>query len=221
MTNPKLTLDAVPVLSVLRMVMFPGMRCSVLLRNARAIAALKAAVDGEQLVGVFASRVRTTRDPEPKDLYEIGTVARVRALTLRSCCGQWVTELEGLARARTMGYVRTQPFREAHVEPIPEQRDDALVPLIEAIRGVAIRMIDLFPSCEHVGRTVASVVATTRLPEEVPGAVADLLQHLPVDERQRLLETEPLRVRLEVVLHIISTRLAQFEKDRASHQLLH
>jgi hypothetical protein len=45
----------------------------------------------------------------------------------------------------------------------------------------------------------------------LPGAIADLLIHLPVQTRQQLLEAEPLATRLELTLAVLHPLLAQLD----------
>ena len=195
-----------PVLSMVRTVLFPGMRCAILLATDRARAALQASVAHKHpsTVAVFATRESAALDPEPADLYEVGAAARVMRLSRRRCCGRWVAELEGLGRVRSLDYVRADPFREAQCEPVPDPSEDPslLVALAAAIRNAAIQVHESLPHCQHVRRALASAEGA-RGPEDFPGAVYDLLLHLGVSERQRLLEMEPLSVRLEATLREI------------------
>ncbi len=214
-----------PVLNMLRTVLFPGMHCATLLATSRAVAALQASVAHQEqpAVAVFAVRAGATSNPEAMDLYDIGSAARVMSLSRRRCCGRWVAELEAAVRVRSLGYVREDPFREVRFERVldpPEERS-VLDAVTSAIRSAVIEMNELFPRCMHTQRALHTV-GDARLPEDFPGAVYDLLLHLRVPDRQRLLEVEPLSARLEASLAEIQARLALHKAARKSrHAHLH
>ena len=79
--------------------------------------------------------------------------------------------------------------------------------LTSAINEVVLRANHLFPSCAHIHRAVTRL-REGPLPTENTGAVCDLLFHLSVANRQRLLETEPLSARLAGTLDSLHSRLA-------------
>ncbi len=207
--------DTLPVLSMVRTVLFPGMRCAIVLATDRARAALEATVSNNQprAVAIFATRAGETINPEPRDLYEIGAAARVHRRVRLRCCGRWIAELEGIARVRSVDYVRAEPFREAQCEPIPDPSEESslLVGLATAIRNAATEMHEALPRCEHVRRALAAT-HLVRGPQDFPGAVYELLLHLGVEDRQRLLETEPLSARLEATLREIHAHPVLHEK---------
>ena len=61
-----------PVLSLKGAVLFPGMRCGVILHNDRARMAVEMAADpqGSGLAAVFADTRGQTLDPEPDELFD-------------------------------------------------------------------------------------------------------------------------------------------------------
>lgn len=208
------TTRSLPAFSLSRAVLFPGMRCAVLLATGRACAALHASMAREQqrTVAVFAARTPGTNDPEPANLYRVGTAARVLSLSHRPCCGRWLAELEGVTRVRSVEYIRLEPFREVLSEPIsdPPEALPVLDALASQLRTTVLRTNALFPRCAHATQAVARVRDVRRL-EDLPGAVYDLLLHLGVADRQRLLETEPLSARLEATYREIHARLTRHD----------
>jgi ATP-dependent Lon protease len=200
-----------PALSLLRTVFFPGMRCPVLLQGERACAALRVALEGTpgRAVAVFTAQPGARLDAEPEQLFGVGTIARVSEAFRRPCCGRWSAVFQGLARVRAIAYVRVEPFREVRWELLEDAGEDPSLVRgrASAIGEVARDLNRLFPRCEHTQRAVAQV-RDAGAPDELPGAVIDLLGHLPIEERQRLLETEPLSARLEATLELLRRRLA-------------
>jgi ATP-dependent Lon protease len=204
----------IPVLGTMGAVVFPGMRCGVLLATAHAMAAVRAGLEGPSKgqIAVFATR---TSDPrERDDLYLIGTIAQIVSLTKHRCCGRWVANLRGVGRARSLEYVRWEPFREAHVERFAESAGQPLVvdALASAVRRAVTQLHDRSPRCQHSSRARAAVQASDSA-SELAGAVADLLRHLPVEEHQKLLEAESLTTQLGEVLAHLHALLARVKAD--------
>jgi ATP-dependent Lon protease len=200
-------------------VLFPGMRCRILLATNHAMAAVRAVLEGSERrqIAVFASR---TPDPrQPDELYSIGTVAQLVALTKRRCCGRLVANLKGMDRARAIEYTRWEPFREATIERLAESAEPAAVvdALASAVRRAVTQLHDAKPLCQHARRARAAVQGS-RGASELAGAIADLLSHLPVEEHQRLLEAEPLAMQLGDLLAHLRTLLAEGEANRAGSE---
>jgi ATP-dependent Lon protease len=222
MVEPKVTAaGTLPAVSLLRTVFFPGMRCPVLLQGERACAALRAALEGTpgRAVAVFAAQPGAGPDAGPEQFCRIGTIARVNEPSRRPCCGRWTAVFEGLARVRSIAYVRAEPFREVRWELLEEAAEDTslLHGMVAAIGEAARELNRIFPNCEHTLRAVARL-RDLGSPDELPGAVIDLLQHLPTPERQRLLETDPLSARLEATIILLRRRLAESHERTSPEQ---
>lgn len=199
-----------PVLGLPNTVFFPGMSGTVLLRGARAFGAVHEAMGSEDhRVAVFAARPDAGPDPEPDDLFDVGTIARVVGLRTLGCCHRSVADLEALDRARAVGYLRARPFRIAWIVTHPDGEDspERADSLAADARLAAFHLHALRPRCRHACRAIARL-GEARLPAEVPGALMDLLPDLPVTERQAILELGCLGDRLEAVLGHVQHRLA-------------
>lgn len=210
--------DTVPALSLGRTVLFPGMRSGAVLQGARAWAALEAAVERTRaLLAVFAARVGSRpgacspADSQADPFFDLGTLARVTGVVQSSApCQHWIAEFEGLARVRCLSEVRREPFWEVRIATLrdPDEDPRKIRSVVEAIREAAQEANELFPCCWHTLRAMERL-DEVRDPALIPGAVIDLLLALAPQERQRLLETEPLGARLEAVLFQIHRRLAE------------
>jgi len=213
---------AIPVLASLGGVVFPGMRCGFLLATDPAMAAVRAVVGGSDQgrIAVFAARVADPRSHE--DLYPVGTVAQITAVTKSACCGRWVAILRGRERIRSVEYVRWEPFREARVTRLADPPQDAPLEeaLASAIRRTVTELTARRPRCLHAARARAAVLASGSACD-LPGAVAGLFVHLPVADRQALLEAEPLGARLEAVLDRLHALLESAERDPAHARRLY
>ncbi|MGZ3442314.1 MAG: LON peptidase substrate-binding domain-containing protein [Polyangia bacterium] len=150
--------------------------------------------------------VLACRAEPPFAACSIGTVARILSFGRQPCCQRWVADLEGQARVRVDDWLGPEPFREARCTRLVNSvTDPSLHGLASAIHAEARRLHDLFPDCVHARRAVERLTKRGG-PGHLPGAIGDLLLHLSVPERQRLLELEPLGARLEATLASLHAR---------------
>lgn len=194
--------EIVPAFSSVRLVMFPGASCSILVQGGRAWRALDAVRElSNPIVALFAARNGPNPDPDADELYEVGTLARVLNFSQRPCCGKWVAELEGLARVHSCSYVRDEPYREVRVGYLCDPSEDSplLRQLALAVEHAAMKFRSRYPECHHTVNAIRRLQEVSD-PADVPGAVAELLLHIPVCERQKILEMTSVAARLEAVL---------------------
>ncbi len=69
--------DTLPVVPLREMVVFPYMVLPLFVARAASIAAIEDALAGDRLLLLVAQRDSEIEDPEPDDLYQVGTVATV------------------------------------------------------------------------------------------------------------------------------------------------
>src|SRR5882724_397269 len=76
-THPPLPADAMIIVPVRNLVLFPGLIAPLALGRGESIIAAQEAVRAQRPVGVLLQRVPDTEDPAPGDLYTVGTTASI------------------------------------------------------------------------------------------------------------------------------------------------
>src|SRR5690606_10840835 len=153
--------------------------------------------------------VRTQRDPEmadpaPVDLYRIGTVANiVRFVTTPD--GTHNIVCQGEERFHVTEFLSGWPFFVARVLRIPDA--ETRTPEIEArflhLQRQAIEALELLPQAPR--EMIATIQSVTS-----PGTLADLAaayMDIPTAEKQEILETVNLAVRMEKVSKLLAHRI--------------
>ena len=69
--------DAIPIVPVRNLVLFPGMILPLTVGREGSIAAAQQAVRAERPVGLLLQKAASTDNPGPDDLYAMGTVAQI------------------------------------------------------------------------------------------------------------------------------------------------
>ena len=109
-----------PILPLRGLVVYPQTAVPLTIGQPRSIRLVDDVVAGEErLIGLVTSRDPDLETPEPKDLYEIGTVAMVHRL-FRAPDGTIRLLVQGMARFRVGEFVQTEPYLKANIQLIPE-----------------------------------------------------------------------------------------------------
>ena len=205
--------DAMIVVPVRNLVLFPGLIAPVGLARESSIAAAQEAVRTERRIGVLLQRHAETEDPDPKDLYTVGTVATIlRYVTAPDGTHQLV--LHGEQRFRVSGFYPGTPFLVARVELISDPT--AVTMDVEArMLQVKTRAAELLELAPRVPPELKAAVEQLDTPGALADFIAGLLDIKPA-EKQDILETADLVARLDTVLRHM---LARIEVLRLSKEI--
>ncbi len=205
-------LDALPVLPLRDVVVYPHMVIPLFVGRDKSMRALERAMEGERQILLVAQKSPDIDDPEIADLHQVGTLAGVLQL-LKLPDGTVKVLVEGQSR------VAVEDFREENGMLMARSR------MIEPVYNVKERELDV------VSRTLISlfeqlVKQSRKLPPEVlaslsgiddPSRVADsIAAHLSVRmaDKQKVLETADVAQRLELLIGLVDGEmdLQQVEK---------
>lgn len=204
--NPdvKIPEDALIVIPVREMVLFPGAIAPIAIGRAKSIAAAQQALREQRPVGIVLQRSPEIEEPGPDDLYRVATIANiVRYITAPD--GTHHIVCQGVQRARILDFLPGTPFLAARFQQIPEPSTSS--PEIEAralnLQRQAIEAVELLPQAPP--ELVAMFQSTT-----APGALADLatsFMDIKPQDKQEVLETIDLALRVEKVSKHLAERL--------------
>ncbi|MHC2286115.1 endopeptidase La [Bradyrhizobium barranii] len=204
--NPdvKIPEDALIVIPVREMVLFPGAIAPIAIGRAKSIAAAQQALREQRPVGIVLQRSPEIEEPGPDDLYRVATIANiVRYITAPD--GTHHIVCQGVQRARILDFLPGTPFLAARFQQIPEPTTSS--PEIEAralnLQRQAIEAVELLPQAPP--ELVAMFQNTT-----APGALADLatsFMDIKPQDKQEVLETIDLALRVEKVSKHLAERL--------------
>jgi ATP-dependent Lon protease len=196
--------DAIAIVPVRQLVLFPGMVIPVTLGRPRSVAAAQDAVRGERQIGILAQRDATVDEPGEIDLYRIGTVANVvRYLTGKD--GSHHAVSQGEQRFRIVEFLHGWPFMVARIERIETPEADS--PQIQArfinLKRQALEALELLPQVPQ--ELIQQISAITD-----PGALADIVAaylDLTIEQKQEVLETIDLAARIDRVSKFLAERI--------------
>jgi len=196
--------DALLIVPVRNVVLFPGMILPLTISREQPIMAAQQAVKSERPVGILLQRDPDVEVPGADDLCLVGTVANIlRYVTLPD--GSHVIVCQGLQRFRVAEYLPGYPFPVARIGRIdePDTSGNEVEARAIQLRERALEALQYLPQVsQELVSAVKSIVQ--------PGALADLVAsvvEIKMAERQQVLETIDVRRRLDLVLECVFRRL--------------
>ena len=203
--------DAIAIVPVRNIVLFPGVVLPITIGRQQSIAAAQNAIRTEKPLGIVLQRDETVDEPTGLDLYRVGTVGSVlRYLTAPDGSHHVVTQ--GQQRFRILEYLDGYPFLVARIQVVPEPEgiDTEIQARFFNLRQQAVEAVQLLPQAPQ-----ELLAAVQNIP--TPSALADMVasyMDLKPEEKQEVLETFDLTRRLEKVGNLLGHRLEVLRLSR-------
>ena len=203
-SHPPLPADALAIIPVRDITLFPGVVMPVTVGRERSIAAAQHAVREQRQVGLLMQRDREVAEPLPVDLHRMGTVANVvRYVTAPD--GSHHLVCQGDERFQALEFLSGWPFLVARVQRVADE--EPKTPEIEArflnLQRQTIEALELLP---QVPAEMTAAVQSVRS----AGALADFTtayMDLKPDEKQEILETTDVSARVDKVSRLLAHRI--------------
>ena len=210
-TSRPLPDDALVILPVRNVVMFPGAVFPLTVGRERSQSAVQEAVRLERPLGVLLQSKPDVENPTSEDLHWVGTSASVlRYVTTPD--GLHHAIARGLRRFRILQFLEGWPFLVARVQFIDDPEEVA--PEIEGrarlLKQRAVEILQLLPQVpEEMVVALQGVEGAARLADFISGLI-----DIPAEEKQSLLETFDLKARLDKLLELLARRIEVLKVTR-------
>lgn len=201
---PPLPEDAIAIIPVREMTLFPGVVLPIAIGRPGSVAAAQFAVREQRQVGILMQRDGEAAFPQPIDLHRIGTVANiVRYVTAPD--GSHHLVVQGDERFQIAEFLNGWPFLVARVKRISDEKETNAE--IQArflnLQRQAVEALELLPQAPQ-----EMLIAVQSVRE--PGILADLAaayMDLSASEKQEILETVDVSARMEKVSKLLAHRI--------------
>ncbi len=202
--SPPLSGDAIPIVSMRNVVLFPGIVVPVTLGREESIAAAQEAVRSGRKVGLLLQHDAAVEKPSSHDLHQVGVLASVvRYVTAPDGTHHLIAQ--GESRFRALQFVQEQPFLAARIELLAETNSSGpqIEARVEVLKQRAIEALSLLPQVPaELTRTIQSIDSASQLAD----LIVSFMDVKPQD-KQDMLETLDLQERLDKVLKLLANRL--------------
>jgi ATP-dependent Lon protease len=187
-----------PVLPLKNTVLFPNLFMPLAVGRAQSLAAVEAALQGEEKTLVLVAQRDAAKDqPGPDDLYTVGTRGIIKKMARNE--GGVEMLVQGVERVALLKMEQTEPYLKARVSPLPLPEDTSpeVEALYRAILDLAARAMQLIqPQAEF---NVQQLAAQAQNPVQLAYLLGSML-NLDVSREQGLLEA-PTRLEALRLLH--------------------
>ncbi len=197
--------QALPVLPLRNSVFFPRQMMPLSIGRESSIRVIDESLKEEGLIVVVAQTDGSIEHPTEKDIYWVGTLAKVlKQFTLPDGTRSVLTQ--GLERVQLLSILHSDPYIKAVVRTVDETTETGI-----EIEAMTTTIKNLFKRAVELSPNLTEEHLTIILNTDEPSAVADLATSLvpvSVEEKQQVLESFDLRKKLEQVT-VVLTKLVQ------------
>jgi ATP-dependent Lon protease len=192
------------ILPVRDTVLFPNAILPLTVGRESSLQLINSLPEGEKFIGVIAQRDPRVDMPQPADLFQIGCAAFVHKIIKLPTQSLFIF-VEGLQRIALEEVLQMEPFIRARVKPLP----DIMPEIKKADFDALVRSVTtLFQQAVQLSPTLSDDLQTVVMNIDDPGRLADFiaanLPSLSSTEKQELLESLDLKVRLDRLNHLLA-----------------
>jgi ATP-dependent Lon protease len=198
------SLQALPLLPLRDVVVFPHMVIPLFVGRPKSIKALEAAMEVGKSIMLVAQKNASKDDPVAADIYEIGCVSNILQM-LKLPDGTVKVLIEGAQRARIASIDDSGAHFTCELSTIPDGEDPGAE--VEALRRAILAQFDQYVK---LNKKIPPEILTSLNGIDDAGRLADTIAaHLPIkiEQKQNILETLAVGERLEKLLAQIETEL--------------
>ena len=191
-----------PILSLRNTVLFPGVVIPITASRDKSIKLIKDANNFNKLIGVVAQIDENIEDPKVKDVYKIGTVAKILKV-LQMPDGNTTVIIQGKKRFEIERVISEKPYITSNIKDYPEvnpgNENSEFTAIIDSIKDLSLEIIKRNPNIpSEASFAIKNIESRSFLINFVSSNL-----NLPVDEKQSLLEINNLQKRaLETLKHM-------------------
>ncbi|MGH2466781.1 MAG: LON peptidase substrate-binding domain-containing protein, partial [Candidatus Limnocylindrales bacterium] len=198
-----------PLVALRETVIFPEMIVPLQVGRDKSVKALNAAVADGQPIALVTQRQPDSEDiADPAELYAVGTLAKIAQVSQLQD-GTVRAIVQGQERLHLLGFVQSEPYIVAEVEPVREASPAGLEvqALMRSVQGQIEQYV-------QSGAPVPPEAAVAARNITEPGLLADMVAYSPdmgTEQRQELLETIDPVARLKLVSAFLARQIEILE----------
>jgi len=205
------TPDTYPVLPLRDIVVFPHMIVPLFVGREKSVRALENVMADDKEILLVAQKNASQDDPEPQDIYEVGTISTVLQL-LRLPDGTVKVLVEGGRRARIVRYTDSDAFFEAEAVALPDDGHDA-----EEVEALQRSLIGQFEQYVKLNKKIPpEVLVSINQIDDVAKLADTVASHLAlkIADKQAVLETSSVAERLERLYGFMESEIGVLQVEQ-------
>ncbi len=194
--------SVIPILTLRSSVLFPGAITPITVGREKSMRLVHDVDQSGGVLGAVLQHEHSLDNPSPKDLYSVGTAARILKI-LEMPNGNLTVILHGLEKIEIMEYITSEPYLRASVIPVrdmaPPKDHVEFGALVDSIRDIALEIINISPGMPKEAAFAIKNIDSRR------GIINFICTNFDLkdSDRQKLLEAPGLLARAKRLLEIL------------------
>ncbi len=200
----------IPVIPIRDGIVFPHTESILTFGRPKSLAALESAFAGERIVCFALQKNPRQNDPQPEDLYTMGTVSHIERMIRTD--GELNALVRGLSRARILSYEDHGNYFLAKIEELEENPTE-----IAEVKALSNHLIAEFKKALGLGKQADFLVFMNIMSQITASELADQIAStldIKGSERQEILETLDVKKRLEKVSEFLAREVKVLELEK-------
>lgn len=201
-------IHSLPVMPLRNTVLFPQQVIPLYIGRERSLKLIRELPTGRKTIVVVAQKEGTVEDPDPQDIYEVGTTATVMKI-MEMPDGSQSAIVQGGERVKITKYTQDDPYYRAVVDTLHEQFEASL-----EIDALAANLRSLFKELskvsDHINQEHLALLSNIQHPARLVDRAISMLQ-LSNAEKQEILEELNVHRRLEKATVLINREIQRQE----------
>jgi len=199
-----------PILPLRNTVLFPGVVIPITAGRDKSIKLINDSNKGSKVIGVVSQKDGSIEDPEGKDVYKTGTVARILRV-LKMPDGNTTIIIQGKKRFEIDEVISEDPYITATVKDVaeakPAEDNEEFSAIIESIKDLALQIIKDSPNIPTEATfAIKNIESNSFLVNFVSSNM-----NLSIEEKQNLLEINDLKERALATLKYMNVEFQKLE----------
>ncbi len=215
----ELKVKRLPLIAIRGVSVFPHTEVRFEIDRERSVHAMESAMANGNMVFLAAQKDYDTDLPTAKEIYSVGTVARIKRV-LKLPGERYRILVVGIERGKLKGMVQESPFFLADVR---QMEPDPTVELTEAVQALMRTASSLFAEYKSTNKNFPAEEYHDLEPIDQPGELADYIgaqMDLKPEDSQKILRTSDPVKRLSTVIKLMNREIEIYKlESRLSSKL--
>lgn len=200
-----------PVISLRNIVVYPAMWIPLTMGQPRSLRIIKENMPTQRHVVLVTSKTDED-EPEPDQIYEVGTVASIHKV-MRAPDGVLRVLVKALERCRIVKYTQTEPYLQADIERAPEVTGENPEKEQAMVRLLRLKFRDYVEFDRQTPNEIADIALNTKSTLQLVYVVAGTIP-MDLEQGQRVLAEDSVLMKLQHLLSMLEREVEILELGR-------
>ena len=189
--------EIIPILPLRGVVVYPQTAVPLTIGQPKSLRLVDDAAGSDRLIGLIASKSPDIENPDPDDLFSVGTIAVIHRL-FRAPDNTIRLLVQGLVRFKLVEIVQQDPYIKASIRLIPEEIEAGLE--IDALaRNARDQFEQIAELNQSIPRELAASITTLEDPLQTIYTIANF-QRMELKDAQTILEMDSTKAKLHKLI---------------------